>query len=213
MSQLDNAELTPQEEVDRLAYELAENHSKLKGAVMDKHYFQKPIGSSPYCAVVQCGFPASAECHNLLTEEEADLVVGAIPLQALSEELLPCPFCSETPTVTHGSMAIYVRCSNRDCEASTASFLFANWNTRANSQLLTALVEALQRIERWFGEFPDTRRAWDDGSPMSYAACFGTNGERDYMRSIAREALATLNPPLTQLPLQHTELKAEREDG
>lgn len=54
-----------------------------------------------------------------------------------------------------------------------------------------AMRTALERIERWFGEFPDTGRAWDDGSPMSYGACFGSNGERDFMRSIARAALAT----------------------
>jgi hypothetical protein len=27
---------------------------------------------------------------------------------------------------------------------------------------------------------------------MSYSACFGSNGERDYMRSVAREALTAL---------------------
>lgn len=54
------------------------------------------------------------------------------------------------------------------------------------------LVDALEKIERWHGEFPDTGKFWDDetGRPMSYAACFGSNGERDFMREIAREALA-----------------------
>lgn len=49
---------------------------------------------------------------------------------------------------------------------------------------------ALERIERWFGEFPETGRTWDDGSPMSYAAVYGSNGERDFMREIARDAIA-----------------------
>jgi hypothetical protein len=53
---------------------------------------------------------------------------------------------------------------------------------------------ALERIARWVGEFPETGQFWDTANtePMSYAACFGSNGERDFMRSIAREALAAL---------------------
>jgi hypothetical protein len=50
---------------------------------------------------------------------------------------------------------------------------------------------ALGRIWKWFDEFPVTGRTWDDGSPMSYGACYGSNGERDYMRQIAHAALAT----------------------
>lgn len=59
------------------------------------------------------------------------------------------------------------------------------------------LREALEKIARWHGEFPETGRFWDandeDGGArqMSYAACFGSNGERDFMRQIA---LAALNP-------------------
>ena len=53
------------------------------------------------------------------------------------------------------------------------------------------LRQALERIERWFGEFPETDRFWDDEKtqPMTYGAAFGANGERDYMRSVARHAL------------------------
>ena len=46
---------------------------------------------------------------------------------------------------------------------------------------------ALQRIERWFGEFPDV--PGQDGKPVSYGYARGSNGERDFMREIAREAL------------------------
>ncbi len=49
------------------------------------------------------------------------------------------------------------------------------------------LENALTKIEAW--EMPDTGRTWDDGSPMSYAACWGTNGEQDHIRGIARAAL------------------------
>ena len=51
---------------------------------------------------------------------------------------------------------------------------------------------ALQRIERWGGEFPTTNYFWDspkDTRPMSYGACYGSTGERDYMRQVAKEAL------------------------
>jgi len=50
---------------------------------------------------------------------------------------------------------------------------------------------ALERIERWFGEFPETGEFWggDSRRPMSYGARYGSNGERDFMRQIAREAL------------------------
>lgn len=51
---------------------------------------------------------------------------------------------------------------------------------------------ALERIERWHGEFPATGRYWDEpknAEPMSYSSCFGSNGERDYMRKVARDAL------------------------
>lgn len=57
------------------------------------------------------------------------------------------------------------------------------------------MLKALARIEKWFGEFPHTGKFWEneDGTisdrEMSYAACFGSNGERDYIRSIARDAI------------------------
>jgi hypothetical protein len=57
------------------------------------------------------------------------------------------------------------------------------------------LREALGRIERWFGEFPETGRFWpnedptESARPMSYSAVWGSNGERDFMRAVARAAL------------------------
>lgn len=54
-----------------------------------------------------------------------------------------------------------------------------------------AMRKALERIERWFGEFPPTADKWPDGSAVSYGAAYGSNGERDYMRKVAREALAS----------------------
>lgn len=49
------------------------------------------------------------------------------------------------------------------------------------------LIAALKKIADW--ELPDSGRTWEDGSPMSYSAAFGTNGERDYIKSVARSAI------------------------
>jgi hypothetical protein len=66
---------------------------------------------------------------------------------------------------------------------------------RAEAEV-TRLRAALTRIEKWFGEFPPSGRCWEDGTWMSYGAAYGSNGERDYMRSIARAALL----PFTDAP-------------
>jgi hypothetical protein len=50
--------------------------------------------------------------------------------------------------------------------------------------------EALEIIAGW--ELPASGQTWDDGSPMSYGAAFGSNGERDYMRQVASDALQAL---------------------
>lgn len=52
------------------------------------------------------------------------------------------------------------------------------------------MLATLQRIARWFGEFPATGAKWQDGSPVSYGAQYGSNGERDFMRNIAAKAIA-----------------------
>lgn len=53
--------------------------------------------------------------------------------------------------------------------------------------VVRGLVEALERIERWHGEFPSVER--EDGTHVSYGWAFGSNGQRDFMRNIARAAL------------------------
>jgi len=52
------------------------------------------------------------------------------------------------------------------------------------------LEEALRIIEAW--SLPATGSFWKDGTPMSYGGAFGSNGEREYMRQIARVAIASL---------------------
>lgn len=50
--------------------------------------------------------------------------------------------------------------------------------------------KALKEIAEW--KLPATDRFWDHGTglePMSYEACYGSNGVRDYFKALATEAL------------------------
>lgn len=49
---------------------------------------------------------------------------------------------------------------------------------------------ALKIVQQW--QLPATGKFWDllQQEPMSYGACYGSNGERDYMRNIANQALS-----------------------
>jgi len=55
------------------------------------------------------------------------------------------------------------------------------------------LERALQAVVAW--ELPETGKFWpdhdgtDSDRPMSYGAAYGSNGERDYFRNLARQAL------------------------
>lgn len=63
----------------------------------------------------------------------------------------------------------------------------------AERRLETARA-ALEKIERW--DMPVSGHFWDKDKkePMSYGAAFGSNGERDHIKSVAAEALAALQP-------------------
>ena len=55
------------------------------------------------------------------------------------------------------------------------------------------LQTALQKVVNW-NCFPSTGRFYGEPAntrPMSYGACYGSNGERDYMRNLAKKALLT----------------------
>ncbi len=55
------------------------------------------------------------------------------------------------------------------------------------------LRDALQRIAAW--ELPATGQFWPSGNPVGYEAEYGSNGARDYIRGIARAALAAAEQP------------------
>src|SRR5689334_6751328 len=71
----------------------------------------------------------------------------------------------------------------RDEAKANAEFIVRAVNAHAE------LVAALEKIERW-DNFPPSGRFYPHGEEMSYGAAFGSNGERDYMRSVASAALA-----------------------
>lgn len=52
------------------------------------------------------------------------------------------------------------------------------------------LEKALEKIAKWFGEFPETGKFWEHtcNDPL-YKTVFRSNGERDYMRNVAYKAL------------------------
>ena len=68
--------------------------------------------------------------------------------------------------------------------------------TNCIEQEFDRLRAALAKIAKWFGEFPPSGREWQPGEPMSYGAAFGSNGERDFMRQVAVDAL---NPVTDEL--------------
>lgn len=57
---------------------------------------------------------------------------------------------------------------------------------------IAGLREALEKIESWM--LPETGEVWPSGNPVRYESAYGSNGARDYMRTVARAAL-TQQPP------------------
>jgi len=55
------------------------------------------------------------------------------------------------------------------------------------------LEQKLLEIAQW--KLPHTGKYWDDNKtrPMSYGACYGSNGERDYFKRLASESLHKVN--------------------
>ena len=62
---------------------------------------------------------------------------------------------------------------------------------RADAERMRA---ALEKIEVWYGAFPPTGKFHPEGGEMSFGWCFGSNGEREFMREIARAALRQEQP-------------------
>ena len=95
------------------------------------------------------------------------------------------------PYNLHENRAIELNCddnfntSSIDAEIVTISAMLTDYR-KSNAQLLVLL----NKIVNW--EMPVTDEFWDDGSPMSYGACYGSNGERDYIRLVANEAITLI---------------------
>lgn len=72
---------------------------------------------------------------------------------------------------------------------------------------LKSASETLSRIAKWEDEFPETGRFWDDKKtrPMSYAAAYGSNGERDFMRELAWNEVRLITESKTNSDLNNAE--------
>jgi hypothetical protein len=59
----------------------------------------------------------------------------------------------------------------------------------SKDEQIRILREALIDIENW--KLPVTGQFWDKECtrPISYSACYGSSGEREYMRKVATKAL------------------------
>lgn len=84
---------------------------------------------------------------------------------------------------------------DRECiktDVMNSFYAGAEWARKESDGEIERIRAALDRIARWHGEFQETGRYWDEPNntqPMSYGGAYGSNGERDYMRQVAREAL------------------------
>ncbi len=156
-----------------------------------------------------------------MEEQKKDIVeplspVEAIELEHISSLLVELPEGRESEVAE--LLRAATRCVETKCLSTTAATVgiievFATRLKAARCEtvsLRTALTKAqedgkrmrkaMEKIVAW-NEFPSTGKFWDnqDGSPsdrpMSYGACYGSNGERDHMRSIAESALSALPSP------------------
>lgn len=62
------------------------------------------------------------------------------------------------------------------------------------SEVPAPFIDLVKTIADW--KLPETGRFWDDDPtrPMSYGSLWGSNGERDFMRGVAHEALSFVQP-------------------
>lgn len=128
------------------------------------------------------------------TAQDADGVFFIDEAKGISVISIRSTYMKEWPEIAPAALRTTAFIANMtgtsDEDKANAAFIVKAVNSH------DALVSALERIERWFGEFPETGQFWPnpDGSdsdrPMSYSAAYGSNGERDFMREVARVALS-----------------------
>lgn len=71
------------------------------------------------------------------------------------------------------------------------------------------LLQAMKKIAAW--DLPATGKTWESGEPMSYESCYGSNGARDYIRTIASEAIGNSGYSDDRLN-SFMDLKAQRDE-
>ncbi|MEZ2744304.1 hypothetical protein ACBQ16_03785 [Halopseudomonas bauzanensis] len=138
---------------------------------------------------------ACADRHDPVRYLRSDIVLPLLQVIEASRQLLPkaegnCP-CGTCQFIRlrDGMLA-----SPLAAEQATR-FEVARHSRRLVEQqreVIAGLTEALRQIERWDG-FPSTGKTWpESGEPVSYGAAFGSNGERDFMRNLARKAVGNI---------------------
>lgn len=136
----------------------------------------------------------AADWNDHVTQRRA--LAQDVITQALRANVRADPTMMPPPPVDLGAIQARVTATVRGHTHWTRCYCEECRSVLSDRATLLALVRALQetlaRIERWHGEFPETGITWDDRAPMSFGACYGSNGERDFMRSLARAALTRI---------------------
>lgn len=121
---------------------------------------------------------------------EAELTDGKIHLYCTTE--FDCEADEETPLHTVANILneskadLWVDFMRDDPDA--MDLLQRSVNAEAYRVENQRLRAALEKIANW--ELPETGETSYNGHPLSYEACYGSNGARDYMRQLARTTLS-----------------------
>lgn len=104
-----------------------------------------------------------------------------------------CPICKSSSNVSlnEGSIPEQFTCSTCEFtwdkeEEDTPELIQLRKSFSEENAILRA---ALTVIAEW--KLPETNKFWDEEKtrPMTYTSCYGSNGERDYMKNVALIAL------------------------
>lgn len=106
------------------------------------------------------------------------------------------PICNlvwEQARVGVDDVVDYYRVAEKGDRSVDGSAPFPVWGSPHFFAKLDIAEKALQKIFDWT-DFPETGKFWDDDPtrPISYGVSFGSNGQRDYMRAVARDALEAI---------------------
>lgn len=108
--------------------------------------------------------------------------------------ILTCVYCGveypqDTPAAGSDVLTAHIKvCEKHPLRAAEAEIADLQAKLAQAQKELAEARAALEQISAWDG-FPSSGMRWPDGERMSYGAAFGSNGERDFMRSVVAAAL------------------------